>query len=217
MNTAFDRLMACMSPSLDKIAEETSKERWIAFADLRLVLAGISYVFRNKVRGDIVEMGCACGCTSLAMRKTLEWLGCDKPLHVCDSFAGLPASTAGDNLPGFDADRFHEGVFTVAPSVVLNKFEEAHLKPPVIHEGWFKDITDYPTEIALTFLDGDLYQSIYDGLSAAYPRTAMGGLIVVHDYRYDPLPGARKACDEFFAGKEYVMPYADSAVIIRGA
>jgi len=202
---------------LADIAMEVSSHRAIAFQDIQLVLRLVLHVCQTGVPGDIIELGCAHGTTTLGIRKVMNLAKSDKKLHVCDSFKGLPKPTEEDWEPEVGSKTFHEGVFSIPQSDILNNFATADLEPPIIHRGWFAEIQDYPDVLAFAFVDGDLYQSIWDGLTAVYPRMSPGGIIVVHDYRYPPLPGAKKACDAFFAAKpEPVTPRADSAVIVKG-
>ena len=64
-------------------------------------------------------------------------------------------------------------------------------------------------------LDVDLYRPTHAGLELFYPLVSKGGFIVVHDY--NAWPGARKATDDFLAGRpEVAVPMPDksgSAVI----
>ena len=72
-----------------------------------------------------------------------------------------------------------------------------------------------PERIAFAHLDGDYYDSIKVSIEHVYPRLSCGAICLVDDYN-DPavnprgwnlLPGAKKACDEFFADKpEKLVP-----------
>ena len=87
------------------------------------------------------------------------------------------------------------------------------LPQPFVHKGWFAETCPaaLPGTIAFAHLDGDLYLSIRESLELVYPRLAKGALVVVDDYcdpaqlrRHDIFPGAKAACDEFFADKPEV-------------
>ena len=217
MNDTINRIVSYGSPVLDQIATDTASHCWIAFPDIRFLLMAVAYVCRDGVDGEIIELGCNIGHTSVGIQRLLDRLGDERRLHVCDSFSGLPAPCEQDRGSTYDDVGFSGGALSCSVENLTETFHNANLSLPVIHHGWFRDITDYPSRLAFSFVDGDLYQSILDGLDAVYPRTVDGGIIMVHDYNYPPLPGAKKACDAFFSNKnETVIPVADSAVIIKG-
>ena len=65
-------------------------------------------------------------------------------------------------------------------------------------KGWFKDtLPDAPIQtLSVIRLDGDMYSSTIEALSALYPRLAPGGFVIVDDYA---LKGAREAVDRYRA------------------
>jgi O-methyltransferase len=100
---------------------------------------------------------------------------------------------------------------------VRANFRRHGLPEPVIHRGWFNETLPdgLPERIAFAHLDGDFYDSIKVSIERVYPRLSCGAICLVDDYN-DPavnprgwnlLPGAKKACDEFFADKpEKLVP-----------
>ncbi len=169
------------------------------------------------VRGDVVEMGCYKGDTSLMLAEVLEEYnrggGCGKPvenfekkkLWIYDSFEGLPEKTEADkSVLGED---FREGELFVTKREVKERFLRAGLAVPVIKKAWFADLTeaDLPDMISLAFLDGDLYESIRDCLRLVVPKMAKGGVILVHDYKNPALPGVERAVKERFSEQEVVV------------
>jgi O-methyltransferase len=146
--------------------------------------------------GAVVEFGCYMGTTSLFIRRLLDAHHDLRPFHVYDSFEGLPPKTAQDESRA--GEQFQAGELAVSKKQYLHEFQKAHLAPPVVHKGWFSDLTaaDVPEQIAFAFLDGDFYQSIRDSLRLVLPRMQQGGVIVVDDYAREALPGAAKAVNE---------------------
>lgn len=200
-------------PEIERLVQERVARGGVEAGDMRLVLGAVAYVHEKLIPGDIIEMGCCTGDTSIAIRRALVALGSEKTFHVCDSFAGLPAPTEKDGSAEFG---YTQGMLRTSVDVLLKNFSDADESPPVVHKGWFSEIDDYPAEIAMAFLDGDLYSSIMDGLVILYPRMASGGTICIHDYGYPPLPGVPRACDDFFRNRpENVCPYAASAIIFK--
>lgn len=155
------------------------------------------------LEGDYVEMGCYKGDTSLILADIL-FSGPRHPrLYIYDSFEGLPEKTESDESAlGVD---FKKGELMITKREVKQRFLKAGLPVPVIKKAWFKDLTeaDLPEKIAFAFLDGDFYESIKDSLRLVVPKMVRSGVLVVHDYNNQALPGVSKAVDEFVAGKSF--------------
>jgi O-methyltransferase len=146
--------------------------------------------------GAVVEFGCYIGTTSLFIRRMLDAHADNRPFHVYDSFEGLPAKTMADESRA--GEQFQAGELAVTKKQFIQQFQKAGLQLPVVHKGWFKDLTsaDVPDQIAFAFLDGDFYESIRDSLQLVLPRMQQGGIIVVDDYAREALPGAARAVHE---------------------
>lgn len=140
-----------------------------------------------------------------------------RPLHLFDSFAGIPEPVAGidgsravsevgiaKNAVGGElhvaydyGDRGGPGS-TEAVSDLLASVgypaEDVHL-----HVGWFQDTVPVADTgpIAILRLDGDWYESTRVCLEHLYERVVPGGFVIVDDYgTYD---GCRLAVDEHLA------------------
>lgn len=166
-------------------------------AQLEVILNELDKVLTSHVMGDIVEFGCYIGTTSLFIRRLLDARQENRVFHVYDSFEGLPSKTSEDASGA--GEQFTAGELSVSKKQLLREFQKAGLRAPVVHKGWFSDLTehDVPTQIAFAFLDGDFYRSIKDSLRLVLPRMQAGGTIIVDDYAREALPGAAKAVDEF--------------------
>jgi O-methyltransferase len=169
---------------------------------LHYVRAEVERVVAEGVPGPVVELGCFRGAMTVWIRAVLDSLGDDRPIHVFDSFEGLPESTEEDEI--------------VMPSAAMSASQQEflatwavwHGEPPVQHPGWFEDTlpTGLPEPIAFGYLDGDLYSSTQVSLTEVVPRLAPGGSIILDDYA-DPeanprtavkFPGVKLAGDEYF-------------------
>lgn len=175
------------------ISEQVDKqELFVIIAQLERLLAG-------DERGAVVEFGCYVGTTSLFIRRLLDTYGSDAEFHVYDSFDGLPekskqdASTAGE--------QFTQGALAATKKQFVTNFQKAHLRLPVIHKGWFGDLSpdQLPDSIMFAFLDGDYYQSIRDSLRMIEGRLTDASVIIVDDYMNEALPGAARAVDEWMS------------------
>ena len=165
------------------------------------------------VEGDLVELGCYKGDTSLLLAEVLRDFNTklvEKPveksvkkLWIYDSFEGLPEkSVADESALGRD---FKDGELLVTKREVKERFLRAGLSVPIIKKAWFKNLdgADFPNKIAFAFLDGDFYESIKDSIKLVAPKMSDGGVMVVHDYTNPALPGVKRAVDEWMQGKSH--------------
>lgn len=165
------------------------------------------------VPGDLVEIGCATGESSVVIQSVLSAGGArHKRFHVYDSFEGLPALRADDEADGI----YHAGEM-LAP---LEQFEATFVRAglatrPAIHPGWFEDTVpaQLPERISFALIDCDLYSSTAHVLPHVYERMSPGAIAMFGVY-YDPeiypregirhtyaSPGVKRATDAFFADK----------------
>jgi O-methyltransferase len=166
------------------------------------VLENLQDVLERGVDGDVVELGCNIGTTSIYLRKMLDAFGSRKQLHVYDSWQGLPDKHRNDVA----ADRsrsFEKGWCRTSRASLVESFEARGLALPVIHSGWFADIPDdeYPDPICFAFFDGDFYTSIRDSFAKTFHKMTPGGVVIVDDCGWDVLPGVQRACEELLAGR----------------
>jgi O-methyltransferase len=129
----------------------------------------------------------------------------NRRVWACDSFQGLPEPDV-ENYPADAAssiegllDGFISHQIAVSLDQVRSNIDRYQLLDDRIEflEGWFKDTL--PTapidQIALLRLDGDLYESTMDALTALEPKVSDGGYIIVDDYlSWDP---CRQAVEDY--------------------
>lgn len=176
------------------------------------ILENLNAVLQVDIQGDIVELGCNIGTTSIFIRKLLDKTGSTKQFSVYDSFEGLPPKQFEDITS--HKIQYKEGSCKTSLEKFSNTFDVFCLKKPDINIGWFKEIPDdkYPDQIAFAFFDGDFYSSIIDSFEKVYPRLSSGARIVVHDFAWDVLPGVKKACDDFLKDKPEKMELLEIGV-----
>jgi len=164
--------------------------------DIRIVLTELERALDRHTPGDIVELGCYIGTTSLFIRRLLDQRRENQAFHVYDSFEGLPEKSREDeSLAGTS---FQAGKLAVSKKQFMREFQKTGLRLPIIHKSWFDKLTadDVPEQIAFAFLDGDFYESIKDSLKLVLPRMSPGGTIIIDDYAREALPGVAKAVQE---------------------
>lgn len=169
-------------------------------AQVQVILLELEKTLQRDIPGDIVEFGCYIGTTSLFIRRLLNELHDERAFHAYDSFAGLPEKSMQDSSGA--GEQFKAGELSVSKKQFIREFQKAGLRPPIIHKGWFSELTtaDVPEQIAFAFLDGDFYESIKDSLKLVLPRMSQGGVIIVDDYAREALPGAARAVHELLPG-----------------
>jgi len=186
------------------------KSSMISEKQLKALLLELINTIENNIEGDIVELGCFMGTTSVYLKRVLESYKTNKNLHVYDSFEGLPEKSEFDNSP----PEYHKSALAVTERRLIENFKEKNVSLPIIHKGWFKNM-DYPEKISFAFIDGDFYQSILDALIKVFPRMSRGGIMCIHDYDYPKLPGVKRACLDFFGKLDMIEKIGDCIVKIK--
>lgn len=169
----------------------------------------------STIPGDVVELGCYVGTTSLFLARILQAQASERRLYLYDSFAGLPEKVPEDDSPA--GLQFQQGELAASKKDLIKRFRQERLSLPTIKKAWFSELTagDMPPHIAFAFLDGDYYESIQDSLRLVWPRLSAGGCIVVDDYVNEALPGARRAVDGWLKDHPAAITATKSLAIIR--
>ncbi|MEZ0375291.1 MAG: TylF/MycF/NovP-related O-methyltransferase [Candidatus Sericytochromatia bacterium] len=162
------------------------------------VLADFYGFLASGLGGDVAELGCNQGSTSLLFQTLIQHRAAGKALHVYDSFEGLPPPRAEDGDTPYQA-----GSCTTAREAFVTRFQAFGMPLPVIHEGWFSQTLpqQLPASIGFAYLDGDFYSSILESLEAVYPRLLPGAVVLIDDFGSAGLKGVEAACNDFFAAK----------------
>jgi O-methyltransferase len=189
-------------PDFNKLASDM-----ISPEGLKIILRELDSV--KDIPGDVVELGCNIGTTSVFIQEQLKG---SKEYHVYDSFEGLPEKHPKDE------NQTERQYFKGECKTTLPRFKETFNKEniplPEIHIGWFKD-AELPVRISFAFFDGDFYTSIMDSWEKVYNRLSPGAVVCVHDYGWDVLPGVKLACDEFLADKPETMTFSNYIGVVK--
>ena len=186
----------------------------VSVLEVSIILWQLEELLAKSAKGSVVEFGCYEGTTSLFIRRLLDQYHYDGPFHVYDSFEGLPTKASQDASAA--GEQFQAGELLASKKHFLRNFYKARLTAPIIHKGWFNELSldDVPDEIMLAFLDGDYYESIRDSLRLITPKLAPHAVIIVDDYANEALPGARRAVDEWSRGRTVKLHVEASLAII---
>ncbi len=178
----------------------------------------IYYLDSYGVNGDIVECGAFKGFSACCLSWVCHFLG--RTLIIADSFEGLPPNKTD---PYYKAGDFKGTFEEVERNIVdLGKRENVQFI-----KGFFKDsLRDYKKDIALIWMDVDLYESATDVIENLLPRLKDGGIIISHelfeerDFKNDQLLktiGPSKALSEFFDKKDIkykAIPFINGSGLI---
>lgn len=163
-------------------------------------------VLGNNIEGDLIETGVWRGGACILMRAVLDaYCVTDRRVWVADSFEGLPPPDH-EKYPADTGDTFHTyDELSVPMEQVMRNFEKYGLldEQVVFLKGWFKDtLTTAPIEkLALLRLDGDMYESTMDALSALYDKVSSGGYVIVDDYNV--VPACKQAVQDFLTTRDF--------------
>lgn len=187
----------------------------IEYPELAVIIRELRQVLANNTPGDVVELGCYEGTTSLFLQRVLCDQASHRRYHVYDSFDGLPAKTAADLSPA--GEQFKAGELTASKQGFIKNFKHAGLPLPIIHRAWFEQLTaqDMPPAIAFAFLDGDFFTSIQASLRVVAPLLSEGAVVVVDDYQSEALPGAKRAVDAWAHQHNITVIVEQSLAILR--
>ena len=202
-------------PSNATQAQREAGVTWPAYADRMIGVARLNSlqhcvetVLREGVPGDLIETGVWRGGACILMRAVLAAHGVrDRQVFVADSFDGCPPPDP-EKHPADRGDAHHAHRYlAVSEAEVRHNFARYGLLDGQVTflRGWFKD--SLPTapigQLAVLRLDGDLYGSTMDALTALYPRLSRGGFCIIDDYS---LPACQAAVDEYRQAHNVTAP-----------
>ena len=186
----------------------------------------LTYIRDEKISGHYAEFGVARGTTFIAAYHMSKKLGSKiGHFHAFDSFQGFPEPRGVDAIN----QRFRRGEASF-PAIM---FETAMSKRSVnpkevsIYPGWFSDTltpelrTSFLAagrQIAVAWIDCDMYQSTKEVLDFAAPLLADGCVVVFDDwlsYKGDPDKGEQRAAREFLDRNDgfRLIPFARFGIV----
>jgi hypothetical protein len=169
---------------------------WDAFAALQV----------NGITGDYAEFGCHHGGSFQSAYKAMAGRSVERHLWAFDSWGSLPDDHPRDAHPGWEL----EGASAGGVATFHNALKRAGVPRDAYTavEGYYKDTLPplgadaAPADIALAYVDCDLYSSTVDVLEFLAPRLKHGMIVAFDDYYcWSPtdVSGERAAMLEFLA------------------
>ncbi len=161
----------------------------------------------KNIEGDIVECGVAYGGSFWILGMLAEQEGGGRRIYGLDSFEGFPEPTIEDKN---EYRVIHKGEYGDASIEQVEKlFQVVDLPKPTIIKGFLEDTAgsfkNQVGQIAFLHIDADLYSAYKITLKELFDKVAQGGIVLFDEYDEPTFPGATKAVDEFFAGKNYEL------------
>ncbi len=210
MRSILKKLMARLRPGSD--AERFSLHLTQGLANRLFYFQRMMEKVKG-VPGDIVECGVGKAKSFQMLAMLMHQYGRKEYLWGFDSYEGYPEPTAEDASPrarvagewNFLGDHLVLDVLRNA------KIDEDIVKRVKLVKGFVEDTLPKTAgqmgPIALLHLDINLYSGYKECLEKLFPKVAKGGVVLFDEYmnRGDEVycPGAKKAIDEYFAGKPY--------------
>lgn len=145
--------------------------------------------------GDILELGCYLGGTSLFISEVSAMEACNRRVIGLDTFAGFPVDDTHGNYKAGD----------FVPWETLDVHNRLLLNPDIDHNrviflrGPFENTLPLLADhrFSLVFFDCDIYPSLLTGLKFVRNRLTEGARLLFHDYGYAECPGVKPFVDEF--------------------
>jgi O-methyltransferase len=160
--------------------------------------------------GAFAECGVFRGGTALLMARVTEQAR--TPLHLLDSFEGLPE-------PNELRDLFYRrGDFRFADKNAVSALLSEYGDRVHIHQGWIPEVFSELADMkwSLVHVDVDLYQPTLDACEYFYERLLTGGVLIFDEYGYPTCRGEREAVDKFFGHRRevpIVLPTGQAVVL----
>ena len=180
-------------------------ETMVGLKRLRNIRECVEQVLEDQIPGDLIETGVWRGGSCIYMRAILAAHEIsDRTVWVADSFEGLPPPT----LPQDEGLNLNESPeLAVGVDEVRANFERYGLLDDQVRFliGWFADTLPGPVkQLAVLRLDGDLYESTWDAMTALEPLVSPGGFVIVDDYGL--IEACRQAVHDYRTQNEITSP-----------
>ena len=163
----------------------------------------------HHLGGDVCEFGVAQGRTSALIAN--ELLAKNRKLHLFDSFSGLPAPSAQDELIndifGLGEMSAYEGLMKVPVREVTRVMDALGIPKDavIIHVGFIEQTlqnsSQLPKTVTFAYIDFDFYDGISAALSFVDTASVVGTEVIVDDYNFFS-SGAKMAVDNFLQTTE---------------
>ncbi|MCF8077797.1 MAG: TylF/MycF family methyltransferase [Desulfobacterales bacterium] len=166
------------------------------------------YLIGAQVIGDYCEFGVYQGATFIYAYQTISPHFNEMRFAAFDSFEGLPHPSGVDSYNGYTS-HFYKGQFSFSHSQFVRNLKRkgVNLQRVITVQGWFNESLAIERSqihgidnIAVAWIDCDLYESTVPVLDYLTPRLNPGAVVIFDDwrcYRNHPDYGEQRACREW--------------------
>lgn len=218
------------SLTVDEVIEEiTSEENQIITKCLKYsmtnklrmwaLINSINYISNKKIQGDFVECGVWKGGNLILYNLLNKKKNLNRNIYGFDTFEGMPFPGKFDfKYDGRSAVYLYNKKTksdkgwckSTLDEVKKNISKECPNNNIKLIKGKVEDTLliekNIPQKISILRLDTDFYESTKIELEVLFPRLETGGILIIDDY--GNYKGARKAVDEYFKSKTFLI-YVD--------
>lgn len=213
----YDTPRALAMPAALALGHELKSRHPFRFGSIQMLQTAFQFVAHHQIKGDYAEFGVFEGKTFAAAFHCAKYIGLpNMNFHAFDSFEGLP-EIAGQDLNG----SFHSGEFSASKMKFLSwlKRRKVNLNRVKITEGFFDHSLASENSdkiglenIAVAWIDCDLYESTKPVLDYLTDRLADGAVIIFDDwfcFKGKPNKGEQLACSEWLEKNKHItlIPY----------
>ncbi|MGI8791648.1 MAG: TylF/MycF/NovP-related O-methyltransferase [Acidimicrobiales bacterium] len=199
--------MPAVKRALFELAARTPLRRYLYYRyDYSFTPRQLAFLVRcldqvEAVEGDVLEVGCAYGHTTVYLNKHLAVSGSRKSYFCIDTFEGFTAldvayeeSQRGKSEAGYERRYADVSIRAFRRTLANNALDDV-----TTVKGDIANMSlDFLGPLSFALIDVDLYLPVRAALERLYSKMAPGALIVIDDCQEHPLwDGALEAYSEF--------------------
>ena len=226
VQTANSEIALPVTPEESAFVDLVKPYSMTSVARILALYDALRYIKEKRILGDIVECGVWRGGNIRGIARQLSRDGTrDRQIWAFDTFNGMPPPEAIDTDLNLRSAASYMAEDTERTTNAWSIASLDEVKANVLDQGYPENLIHFvqgkveetipgqgPAHIALLRLDTDWYSSTKHELEHFFPRLAEGGVLIIDDY--GSWLGARKAVDEYFAGKNFYFHRIDSTGIV---
>ncbi len=181
-----NRLVPLFKPDFYRLMKLAKPYSMVSRKRMQNIWRFLHRIEKDRIPGDIMELGVANGGTAILMAKGTENTTIPRSIWLYDAFEDLG-----------ECDATYENTYNTLYTEFGLSQERVHLI-----RGWFNEtVPDYKGDaISLIHLDASGYEAIKSGLELTIDKVSKGGWVVFDNYGVDE--GCRKAVAEVTGMKE---------------
>ncbi len=211
-----DRAIEEITPYENKLINKCLKYSMTTKVRMWSLLNSINYIYNNNIQGDFVECGVWRGGNLILYELLNQKYNLDKKVFGFDTFEGMPMPGEHDfkynNLSAMDLynrkvkiennwckstlDEVKRNILTECSNVNVKLIKGKVENTLLVKE-------NIPDKISILRIDTDFYESTKIELEILFPKLEKNGVLIIDDY--GSYKGARKAVDEYFKKKAFLI------------